>query len=83
MTNAGADATAGGSVIWLPSGGGAVSVVVGEDVAGDEEEDADEDIAVIDEGIEKAEVRRGEMEKNDEDGEEGADAGEGGQGWLA
>jgi hypothetical protein len=47
----------------------AVGVVVGKDVAGDEEEDADEDVAIVDERIEKAEVRRCEVEEDDEDGE--------------
>ena len=57
----------------------AVGIVVGKDVAGDEEEDSNEDVSVVDEGVEKAEMRRGEVEEDDEDGEEGADAGEGGQ----
>ena len=57
----------------------AVGVVVSEDIAGDQEEDADEDVAVVDEGVQKAEVRRREVKENDEDGEQGADAGEGGE----
>ena len=57
----------------------AVGVVVGKDVAGDEEEDSNEDVSVVDEGIEKAKMRWGEVEEDDEDGEEGADAGECGQ----
>ncbi len=48
---------------------GAIGVVVGEDVAGDEEEDADEDVTVIDDGIKESEVRRREVEEDDEDGE--------------
>jgi hypothetical protein len=67
----------------LAEGFAAVGVVVGEDVAGDEEEDADEDVTVVDEGIEKAEMGRREVEEDDEDREEGADAGECGQRWLA
>jgi hypothetical protein len=67
----------------LAEGSAAIGVVVGEDVAGDKEEDADEDEAVVDEGIEKAEVRGREVKENDEDREEGADAGEGGQRRLA
>jgi hypothetical protein len=61
--------------LTLAKGFAAVGVVVGEDVAGDEEEDADEDIAVVDEGIKKTEVRRSEVEENDEDCEQGTDAG--------
>ena len=57
----------------------AVGVVVGEDVAGDEEEDADEDVAVVDEGVEKAEVRRREMKRMMKMARQGADAGEGGE----
>ena len=53
-----------------------VGVVVGEDVAGDEEEDADEDVAIVDEWKEKAEVRRREVEEDNREGEKGADAGE-------
>ncbi len=48
---------AGEPELALGEGLRAVGVVVGEDVAGDEEEDADEDVAVVDEGIEEAEVR--------------------------
>jgi hypothetical protein len=32
----------------------AVGIVVGKDVAGDEEEDANKDVAIVDEGIKKA-----------------------------
>ena len=46
----------------------AVGIVVGEDVTGDQEEDADEDVAVIDERVQKAEVGRREVEEDDEDG---------------
>ncbi len=61
----------------------AIGVVVGEDVTGDEEEHADEDVAVVDERIENAEVRRREMKENDGDGEQSANAGEGREGWSA
>jgi hypothetical protein len=67
----------------LREGFAAVGVVVGEDVARDDEEDTDEDVSVIDEGIEEAEVRGREVKEDDEDGEQGADASEGGEGWLA
>ena len=55
---------------------GALGVVVGEDVAGDEEEDADKDVAVVDEWIENAEMRRREVEEDDGDSEKGANTGE-------
>jgi hypothetical protein len=61
----------------------AVGVVVGENVPGDEEEDSDKNIAVVDKWVEKTEVRRREMEQNDEDCKQCADAGECGQRWLA
>jgi hypothetical protein len=70
---------AGEPEVALDESFAAVSVVVGEDVAGDQEEDADEDITVIDKGIEKAKMGRREVEEDDEDGEEGADAGKRGQ----
>jgi hypothetical protein len=60
---------AGEPELTLDQGTGTIGVVVGEDVAGDEEEDADEDVAVVDERIENAEVRRCEMKENDGDGE--------------
>ena len=74
---------AGEPELALAEGFAAVGVVVGEDVAGDEEEEADEDVAVVDEGIEKAEMRRREVEEDDEDGEQSADAGERREGRLA
>ena len=70
---------AGEPELALAEGDGAVGVVVGEDEAGEQEEEADEDVGVVDDGVEQAEVRRGEVEEDDADGEEGADAGEGGQ----
>ena len=50
---------AGEPELALDEGFGAVGVVVGEDVAGDEEEDTHEDVTVIDDGIEEAEVWAG------------------------
>ncbi len=61
----------------------AVGVVVGEDVAGDKEEGADKDVAVVDDWVEKAEVRRREVEEDDGQGEQGTDTGKRRQGRLA
>src|SRR5271154_6429702 len=68
---------AGEPELALGEGSAAIGVVVGEDVAGDEEEDADEDVSVVDEGVEKDEMRRGEEKEDDEDGKESADSCEG------
>jgi len=61
----------------LDEGPGTIGVVVGENVAGDEEEDADEDVAVINDGIKEPEVRWCEVKEDDEDGKESANAGKG------
>jgi len=45
----------------------AVGIVVGKDVAGDEEEDANKDVAIVDEGVKKAEMRGREVEEDDKD----------------
>ncbi len=53
----------------------AVGVVVGEHVARDEEEHANEDIAIVDDRVEETQMRWREVKEDDEDGEQGADAG--------
>ena len=65
---------AGEPELTFTEGPGALRVVVGEDVTGDEKEDADEDIAVVDERIEKAKMGRREMKQDDSEGEQGADS---------
>src|SRR6202000_266043 len=60
----------------------AIGVVVSKNVTGDEKENSDEDKAVVDEGIENAQMRGREVKENDEDREQGADAGQRGQRWL-
>jgi hypothetical protein len=56
---------AGEPEVALDEGRGAVGVIVSEDVAGDEEEDADEDVAIVDDGIEETEMRRREVKEDD------------------
>ncbi len=58
--------------------GAAVEVVVGEDETRDQEEDVDEDEAVLNKGTKRAEVGRREVEENDIERQQGTDAGEGG-----
>ena len=65
---------AGQPELTLDEGLRAVGVVLGEDVAGDEEEDANKDVAVVDDGVEEAEMWWGEVEEDDEDSEQGTDA---------
>jgi hypothetical protein len=74
---------AGYPEVAFDQSGGAAGVVVGEDEAGDQEEAADKDEAVVEDGLEPGEVRRGEVEEQDGDGEQRADAGEGGKRRLA
>jgi hypothetical protein len=74
---------AGQPELTLDEGLRTVGVVIGEDVARDEEEDAYEDVAVVDDGIEQTEVWGGEVEEDDEDSEQGTNTGESWQGRLA
>jgi hypothetical protein len=60
-----------------------VGVVVSKDVTGDEEEDADEDVSVVDKRVQNAEMGRREVEENDKDGKQCPNACEGGELWLA
>ncbi len=62
--------------VTLLEWGGAAGVVVGEDVAGEQEEEADEDVGVIDDGVERPHVRRGEVEEHDVHREQGTHTGE-------
>ncbi len=62
---------------------GAVGIVIRKDVAGDQEEDADEDVAAVDEGVEQAQMRRREVEEHNTEREQRANAGQGRQGRLA
>src|SRR6266567_3604883 len=74
---------AGQPELALDQRSGPIGVVVGQDVAGDQEEHVHEHVAVVDDPIQRSEVRRREVKEDDIEGEERANAREGGQRWFA
>src|SRR5208283_2318039 len=67
---------AGAPEVALDQRRGPTGVVICKNVAGEQEEEDDKDIAAVDDRIEKPHVRRGEVEEHDGERKQGADAGE-------
>ena len=67
---------AGEPELPLDQGGGAVGVVVGQDKAGDEEEETHKHVRVIDDGIQVMQMRRREVEQHNIQSQQSSESGE-------